>query len=266
MTTPATRSGSPRLAVPELPCTLTPNPISSAARGPNRAVSVLGSLALYLLCGGAVMAMPRLKTVSQPRIGTTGDTDLQRSEPQNVIGTLALNDPPKPAEPERAVRPPDWVKPDTSNIPPDDPVTTYPTTNQSLNGVYDESMPVAKPGETATPPEDLIKRLSKQPVSAPRTVSASSVIETTFDNLRVLSKGNVVYPPIARLAGIQGDVKVNVTIDGSGTPCDAQVISGPMQLHAEAVRSAMTWRFEPARMNGEPVKARFTLTLQFRLK
>lgn len=74
------------------------------------------------------------------------------------------------------------------------------------------------------------------------------------------------YPPLAKIAAIQGTVVVELIIDTNGLTEQATAIDGPPQLRASAESYAMQWRFEPALLNNVPQKARFRLTMPFRLR
>ncbi|MDP2877362.1 MAG: M56 family metallopeptidase [Holophaga sp.] len=74
------------------------------------------------------------------------------------------------------------------------------------------------------------------------------------------------YPPDAKIAKIQGTVVVSITIDEKGVPEDVQALEGPEELRDTAVDYAREWLFEPAQQNGKPVKARFKLSMPFKLR
>jgi TonB family protein len=74
------------------------------------------------------------------------------------------------------------------------------------------------------------------------------------------------YPPSAKIARIQGTVVVELIIDEQGLPILAHAIEGPPQLRATAESYAMAWQFEPAKLGGVPVRARFKLTMPFSLR
>lgn len=74
------------------------------------------------------------------------------------------------------------------------------------------------------------------------------------------------YPPLARLARIQGTVLVEMIVDPEGVPVSAVALSGPPQLAVTAIRYAMDWRFEPAKLDGVAQTARFLLTMPFNLR
>ncbi len=99
------------------------------------------------------------------------------------------------------------------------------------------------------------------------TGSAPSIVDFDFRQMRVLHQVAPIYPAMARLARIQGDVVLLMTVDPQGVPTEVRALSGPHpSLEQEAMRVARFWRFEPATLNGQPVSAQFRLTLLFRLK
>lgn len=74
------------------------------------------------------------------------------------------------------------------------------------------------------------------------------------------------YPAYARKHRVQGLVIVEVVVDELGKPLTATVLDGPPELFLTAVGYALDWEFEPAAFNGVPVKAKFKLTMPFRLR
>jgi TonB family protein len=74
------------------------------------------------------------------------------------------------------------------------------------------------------------------------------------------------YPALARAMKIQGTVVVEITAGLDGVPITAMAIEGPAELRPAAENHALQWRFEPALVGGKPQKARFRLTLPFKLK
>jgi protein TonB len=74
------------------------------------------------------------------------------------------------------------------------------------------------------------------------------------------------YPPLAKIARIQGTVVVEIIVGTDGIPTSAHAIEGPPQLRTVAENYAMGWKFEPAMLNGAPQTARFKLTMPFKLR
>ena len=74
------------------------------------------------------------------------------------------------------------------------------------------------------------------------------------------------YPVEAKAQRIQGTVVVAVTVGTDGVPESVQALEGPEALRATAVEYAKAWLFEPAKHDEQPVRARFKLTMPFRLR
>jgi len=74
------------------------------------------------------------------------------------------------------------------------------------------------------------------------------------------------YPALAKANWIQGTVVLAIIVDPSGKPSRAEALGGPSELLMTAIRYALQWEFEPAKLNGVPVNARFKLTMPFRLR
>ncbi len=79
-------------------------------------------------------------------------------------------------------------------------------------------------------------------------------------------QSKIVYPEIARLAGIEGRVMVSFVIDEQGNVHNPVVVrgigGGCDEAAIEAVKRA---KFVPGMQRGRPVKVRFTLPITFRL-
>jgi protein TonB len=74
------------------------------------------------------------------------------------------------------------------------------------------------------------------------------------------------YPALARRAGVQGTVVVQILVGPDGVPVSARALEGPFMLRAAAEAYALAWRFHPPLVNGVPQASRFTLTMPFTLK
>jgi TonB family protein len=62
------------------------------------------------------------------------------------------------------------------------------------------------------------------------------------------------YPSLARQAGVQGWVILQITLAPSGRPTDLRVLRGAPTLSAPAIEAAKTWRFEPMTQDTMPRK------------
>ena len=93
---------------------------------------------------------------------------------------------------------------------------------------------------------------------------------------RVVSKGPITglalslpkppYPPIAKQAGADGPVNVQVLIDETGKVVSAKAISGSPLLRAAAQQAAYGARFSPTRLGDQAVKVSGVITYNFVLQ
>jgi TonB family protein len=73
------------------------------------------------------------------------------------------------------------------------------------------------------------------------------------------------YPLGARSSGVQGDVVIETTIDKAGNVVRTHVVSGPAMLRPSALEALKHWKYEPSRLDGEPVEVQMQVTIKFRL-
>jgi TonB family protein len=84
---------------------------------------------------------------------------------------------------------------------------------------------------------------------------------------RVLYMPRVPYPPSAKARGAEGSVIVRCIVRTDGSVGSGKAIYSPDPELEQAVIDALKlWRYEPARLNGEPVEVITTLTVNFQLK
>jgi TonB family protein len=83
---------------------------------------------------------------------------------------------------------------------------------------------------------------------------------------RLLISVAPVYPDVAQLAGIEGDVTLRILVIRDGTVGDVSPIAGPPVLARAGMRAVEQWRYLPARVQGYPVDVVTTVTLAFRLR
>ena len=73
------------------------------------------------------------------------------------------------------------------------------------------------------------------------------------------------YPFTARELGISGQVKVEAKVGTDGMVEDAFILEGHRLLRDEALKAVWQWRFDPARLKGEPVAAWVAVPVTFTL-
>lgn len=73
-----------------------------------------------------------------------------------------------------------------------------------------------------------------------------------------------VYPQLAKSNRVAGDVTMDALIDASGNVTDVSVISGPVFFREAAKAALKQWKYEPARLDGQPTAMHLTVTVKFK--
>ncbi len=76
---------------------------------------------------------------------------------------------------------------------------------------------------------------------------------------------NPEYPPLAKMARIQGVVRLEAIIDKDGTIKDLKAVSGHPMLIKSAMEAVSRWRYQPTLLNGEPVEVATEIDVNFTL-
>jgi TonB family protein len=100
--------------------------------------------------------------------------------------------------------------------------------------------------------EKLVRFSTEEPsrVQGPRKVGAPRGLE---------------YPEAAVAAGVEGTVVLEARIDLDGQMGPFRRADGPPLLAEYAESIVATWRFEPARIDGEPFEMRYRVEIEFEL-
>lgn len=85
---------------------------------------------------------------------------------------------------------------------------------------------------------------------------------------KVIHQVNPQYPDLARKGGVEGRVLVQILIGLDGTVEEAKVIKASPEgfFDSAAIEAALQWRFSPAFQRDKPVKVRYQLPFNFRLR
>jgi protein TonB len=100
----------------------------------------------------------------------------------------------------------------------------------------------------------------------PSPISEMSAPEHTGGQLkppRLVTSVLPVYPQIAQVAGVEGDVVVQASLDKDGNVSSTKVLYGPMMLRQAAVDALRRWKYEPAQLDGKPVGTEMTVRIRF---
>lgn len=83
---------------------------------------------------------------------------------------------------------------------------------------------------------------------------------------RVVHSVRPPYPEVAKQAGIEGPVRLDVLIDRDGNVEEVRVISGHRVLAEAAVAAVRQWRYQPLLLDGRPRPVVTTVVLEFKLR
>jgi TonB family protein len=84
---------------------------------------------------------------------------------------------------------------------------------------------------------------------------------------RLISRTSPVYPAESQQQGVQAVVLIQAIIGKDGNVLNPRVVGTgiPAELAQAALDAVRTWQYEPTRLNGEPVEAITTITVNFQL-
>lgn len=88
------------------------------------------------------------------------------------------------------------------------------------------------------------------------------------DSLLYYLSASINYPHVARENNVQGIVTVSFVVDRGGKISDVRIVeSVSPEIDKEAIRVFQKMpRWEPGRINGIPIRVRFTMSVHFRLE
>jgi protein TonB len=85
------------------------------------------------------------------------------------------------------------------------------------------------------------------------------------EQAKLIFKPTPEYPPLAKVARIQGVVRLEAIISRDGTVQDLKVLSGHPLLVKSALEAVQRWRYQPTLLNGEPVEIITEIDVNFSL-
>ena len=83
---------------------------------------------------------------------------------------------------------------------------------------------------------------------------------------RIVSAPRPAYPEIARKAGIEGTVRLQVRLTQEGRIEVQKIVEGDTVLADAAIAAVKQWRGKPVWMNGKPINVISTLSFEFHLR
>ena len=117
------------------------------------------------------------------------------------------------------------------------------------------------PGEDGSP--DLKICRDCQPVITP-PIHEKPFAVSHLSEAQLLHRVEPVYPHMAVLTNMQGEVKLHALIAKDGTIQSLSVSSGPPILAQAAIDAVRQWRYRPYLLNGQAVEVETFITVNFK--
>jgi len=97
---------------------------------------------------------------------------------------------------------------------------------------------------------------------APKRIRVGGQVESA----KLIFQPKPEYPPLAKMARIQGTVRLDAIISKDGTIQDLKVISGHPLLVKAALEAVQRWRYQPTMLNGDAVEVATEIDVNFTLQ
>jgi protein TonB len=180
--------------------------------------------------------------------------------------------PPPPPPPVEAPKPRAVARAKAAEPPPETapaPVADVPTFGIAMTGGVGQGGIAVPVGDSLGAAKEPVKRVAqaKTLAEAPKKQVLS---ETACDEPQVKPKpvqlSRPEYTEEARAAGIEGKVRVELTVDADGVVRNVKVLESLGHgLDEAAIASVQAATFEPALLCGKPVDATFVVSIRFSL-
>ena len=126
--------------------------------------------------------------------------------------------------------------------------------------IGDGVFPIGVPADLPLPISGTNPVMPARPAPSIRTFRKSTILEGSL-----VRRVQPIYPPLARMARIQGPVVVAAIISRAGTMEHVQAISGHPMLIPAAVEAVSQWRYKAYILNGEAIEVETQITVNFLL-
>ena len=120
-----------------------------------------------------------------------------------------------------------------------------------LGGVIGGVLSAATPPPPPPPPKP----------QTPKRIRVGGQVESA----RLIFQPKPEYPPLAKMARIQGVVRLDAIISKDGTIQDLKVLQGHPLLVKAALDAVQRWRYQPTLLNGEAVEVSTEIDVNFTL-
>ena len=146
-------------------------------------------------------------------------------------------------------------------------LNSHPVSSQRTAGGQDDAAPsldAAAPSSASSAMPGVIGSSDVASPPAPEIKPDGPVkVGGLVKEPKLISSSLPIYPAAARNANIQGDVVIRATIDKSGRVTHTEMVSGPTMLRQAALDALIRWKYEPSKLDGQPVSVQMLVTIKF---
>jgi protein TonB len=193
-----------------------------------------------------------------------------------IAVSLVAPPPPPPPPPPPAAAPPEriirrvtaeelmrapTVIPKTIAVIKDQPA---PQASVGVVGGVPGGMPGGAPGGVLG---SILSAAAPPPPPPPKAETPKRIrVGGQVEAAKAIYRPSPEYPPLAKMARIQGVVRLEAVISKDGTIQDLKVLSGHPLLVKSAMEAVQKWRYQPTLLNGEPVEVVTEIDVNFTLQ
>ncbi|HKV05341.1 MAG TPA: TonB family protein [Candidatus Acidoferrales bacterium] len=103
-------------------------------------------------------------------------------------------------------------------------------------------------------------------IARPKPDSKPRVVRSSVMDASLIHRVEPDYPKIAKAMRLSGTVLLRARIGTDGEVRELEVVSGNLILAQAALAAVRQWRYQPTRLNGEPVEVETQITVKFVLE
>ena len=161
---------------------------------------------------------------------------------------------------------------EVQDIPQTEQITRPPAPSRPAIPIESEDEDISEDETIETTEIDLTEL--PPPPEAPAQAEEEATIFVAYDEAPYPTGGfaaiqrNLVYPEIARKAGVEGTVFIEIVVDEKGNVVDTQVLKslGNNGCDEAAIDAIKSVKWKPALQRDNPVKVRISIPVRFRLQ
>ncbi|MCB0279257.1 MAG: energy transducer TonB [Calditrichaeota bacterium] len=82
----------------------------------------------------------------------------------------------------------------------------------------------------------------------------------------IIKKVQPIYPDIARRAGVEANVVIQLIVSKTGLPTEISVLRGHPMLNEAAIEAVKQYRFSPGMQRDKPIPVKWAIPISFKLR